>query len=77
MGMVVSDVNTSKRKVELPIGPAWRGVITMKMGDTAMSIIHYAGVANGRYYQVQFTETGAGDVVLVEDEAIMQTVRFE
>jgi hypothetical protein len=71
------EVNTTKRKVDLPIGPAWRAVVTMGTGTSATSSILYAGTAKGRYYQVMFTESGAGDVVLVPDEEIMDSLRFE
>lgn len=50
--------------------------MTFQFGSEAMSLIHYAGVAQGRYYEVSFMEMGAGDVALVEDEVIMESVRF-
>ncbi|ARU40267.1 hypothetical protein CCB80_03575 [Armatimonadetes bacterium Uphvl-Ar1] len=76
-GFGAEGVHSSKRKVELPIGPAWRGVVTFNFGGEAMSMIRYAGEASGRYFEVSFMELGAGDTVLVEDEAIMETIRFE
>ncbi len=72
-----AEVKTTKRKVELPVGSAWRGVITMGSGVSASSTIVYAGRANGLYYQVMFMESGAGDVVLVPDEEIMESLRIE
>jgi hypothetical protein len=76
-GMGTTDVVTTKRKVDLPIGSAWRGVATMKIGAEALSLIVYAGEAQGLYYQVTFTEVGAGEVELVDDAAIMDSLRFE
>lgn len=76
-GFGAEGVHSSKRKVDLPIGPAWRGVVTFNFGGEAMSMIRYAGEASGRYFEVSFMEMGAGDTVLVEDEAIMETVRFD
>lgn len=71
------EVKSSKRKVDLPVGPAWRAVVTMGVGAEATSTILYAGKAKGQYYQVMFMESGAGDVILIPDEEIMESLRFE
>ncbi|MFM9872785.1 MAG: hypothetical protein ACKVQS_04885 [Fimbriimonadaceae bacterium] len=72
-----AEMKTTKRKVELPVGTAWRAVVTMGSGATASSTIVYAGRSKELYYQVMFMESGAGDVVLVPDEEIMDSLRFE
>ncbi len=70
-------VKTTKRQVDLPVGPAWRAVVTSGSGASATSTILYAGKTKGQYYQVMFMESGSGDIVLVPDKEIMETLRFE
>jgi len=74
-GMTGSEV--SKSQVDLPIGKAYRGVIAGAEGDSSVATIIYAGNYKDHHYQVMFFEVGAGNVQLIADDQIMQSLRFE